>query len=344
MPAARDRASREMRVAGVMASHLADTPLRFQCALAVDDEDGAVEGELARRAVSVACWRRRVAGDRPAQPWPPDGPFDAATLRLPKGRESFCMSLHAVISRLEAGGRLWVYDSNDEGARSAGALLETLLIEVRTVEARGHCRIWQGTRGAAAMALRSKLSDWQDRFSAALPDGPLEIVSYPGLFAHRRVDEGTRFLIAGLPELSSGARVLDFGCGAGVISLALRRRFPTAKLDLVDADALAVDAARRNLPGVRVHLGDGWSALPRGARFDLIVSNPPLHRGRSQDFALLGDLIAGADRRLARSGELLLVAQRRLALRPWLAAHFSTVELRDENRSFRLWSARRPSG
>jgi 16S rRNA (guanine1207-N2)-methyltransferase len=342
MPAIRDRTSREARVAGVMAAHLAEVRPLPERVLAVSDEDGAVEAELSRSGARVHAWRRRAVGSRPAHPWPPeDGPFDAATLRLPKGRESLRMTLHAAVSRIRPGGDLWLYGSNDEGVRSAGALLESVLGEVRTVETRAHCRIWRGTRDAASGDLRPALSDWESHFTAELPGGAGRVLSYPGLFAHGRLDGGTLLLVGSLPGKLPGPRVLDFGCGAGVIALALRQCFPAVELDLVDSDALAVEAARRNLPDARVHLGDAWSVLPENARFDLIVSNPPLHRGKAEDFELIGRLVDGAALRLRRRGELLVVVQRRIQLGRWLKGRFASVGVERESRGFRLWRASR---
>lgn len=337
------RMPREARVAGVMAAHLASGQRISGRVLAVDDETGAVEAALTRSGARPTSWRRMAVGEYRAQPWPSDGPFDAATLRLPKGRESLRMALHAAVSRVLPGGSVWLYGSNDEGVRSAGPLLESVLRAVRTVETRAHCRIWRGDRGEGIGALQSRLADWEVRFALELPGGAVELITYPGLFAHGRLDEGSRLLIESLPRKLPGPKVLDFGCGAGVIALALRQRFPEADLDLVDSDALAVEAARRNLPGVRAALGDAWSALPAGARFDLIVSNPPFHRGKEEDYELIRKLVDGAAQRLRRRGELLVVTQRRLALGRWLTDRFAAVRVERESRSHRLWVATRSS-
>ena len=335
------RKPREARVAGVMVDHLAALQPLSGRVLAVDDEAGRVEAELVRSGALVSAWRRRAVGDRPAHPWPPDGPFDAATLRLPKGRESLRMVLHAAASRIRQAGSLWLYGSNDEGVRSVGPLLESVLREVHTVETRGHCRIWRGIRGEEPGQLQSALADWESRFTLDLPGGAVPVLSYPGLFAHGRLDDGSRLLIESLPRKLPGVRVLDYGCGAGVIALALRQLFPEVELDLVDSDALAVEASRRNLPGARVHLGDAWLALPESVRFDLIVSNPPFHRGKEEDFELIRKLVDGAAGRLRRRGELLVVAQRRLALGRWLEDRFASVRVQSESRGYRLWSATR---
>jgi 16S rRNA (guanine1207-N2)-methyltransferase len=121
------------------------------------------------------------------------------------------------------------------------------------------------------------------------------------------------------------------------VALAVRRRAPGARLELIDVDALAVEAARANLPGASVRLGAGWSALETGERYSLIVSNPPLHRGKAYDLAVLRDLCAGAPARLRRGGSLLLVTRRALAVAPLLERSFRRVEVAREDARFRVW-------
>jgi ribosomal protein L3 glutamine methyltransferase len=75
-------------------------------------------------------------------------------------------------------------------------------------------------------------------------------------------------------------RVLDLCTGSGCLAVLAARRFPNAAVDAVDisADALAVAArnvATHGLGGrITLHEGDLFSPLG-GARYDLIVSNPP---------------------------------------------------------------------
>lgn len=75
--------------------------------------------------------------------------------------------------------------------------------------------------------------------------------------------------------------VLDWGTGSGCLAITLACQAPQAQVYAVDIspDALAVagrNAARHGKNG-QVHflLGDGFSALPRPLRFDLVVANPP---------------------------------------------------------------------
>lgn len=332
------RGSRDDLVASVMVECLARESLAGTL-LSCLDESGRVEE--AARGAGLRC----VSWSRNELPWPPQVRADAIALRLPKGREALTMSLHAALSRAAPGARVFVYGANDEGIRSADKQLAPWLDDLLALEAKRHSRVWSGQLAADAGPFRGELSDWEETVELDAPSGALRLISLPGLFAHGRLDPGTRLLLETLHELprpKAGARLLDFGCGAGTISLALVSRRADVELHLLDRDALAIHAARLNLPDARLHLGDGWSAVPRELRFDLVASNPPIHHGKDRDLRSLVALIEGSLNRLARRGRLVLVAQRPLPVRSLLEERFADVEMANETRSFRVWVATRP--
>jgi len=82
-----------------------------------------------------------------------------------------------------------------------------------------------------------------------------------------------------LARVGAGTQVLDLGTGSGNVALSIALERPDAQVDAVDASEAALELARANATalGARnvtfVH-GDWFSALG-GARFDVIVSNPP---------------------------------------------------------------------
>ncbi len=94
------------------------------------------------------------------------------------------------------------------------------------------------------------------------------------------VEEAERLLTA---MGKDALRVLDLGTGTGNIALALAARVPNSHVDAIEISGEALSIARRNVDlhtlAERVTLIEGdcfrdnW--LASGARYDLIVSNPP---------------------------------------------------------------------
>jgi 16S rRNA (guanine1207-N2)-methyltransferase len=277
--------------------------------LVAGDPTGAVTRAAAQAGCEPVRWERRAGAGVPALPWPPPGPFDAATLRLPTSKPELLMSLHAVASVLRPGGRLLLAGANDEGIRSAGTVLAPVFGASATVEAKRHSRVLSAVRPAEAAGLKPDLSAWREEAEAG-GDPPLRLASYPGVFARGRLDPGTALLLANLPALKGGDRALDFGCGTGVVAAAILAAQPQAAVDMLDADAVALVAARENAPGGSPILAAGIGEAGTGYR--LIASNPPIHRGKAEDLSVLEALLAEGPRRLTRSGEMRIVVQKRV--------------------------------
>ena len=282
-------------------------------------------------------WHRFAREGRSASAWTPEGPFEAATLRLPKAKDELDMAVHAAASVLEAGAPLWVYGANDEGAGSAGRTMEPLMGPTRTVESGGRCRVLEAVRPVDAPNPRGTLEEWRQSTSLEFPGGPREWISYPGIFSHGRLDAGTRALLEATRQFPiAGRRVLDFACGSGVIGAFLAALEPTARVDFLDVDAVALAAVRENVPGARLIPSDGFDALER-ERYDLIVSNPPYHEGKAQTGRVVERLVRGAPEHLEADGSLVLVTQRRLPLAALMASTFGTVDVLLDAGPHRVW-------
>lgn len=329
---------RDEAAAGLAADNLSF--LAFEGpALVMLDRRPEVPEALEALGLTHRFWHRRALGGTPAAPWPPEGPFGAVLLRIPRAKQELEMALHAGLARLDPGGRVVLYGANDEGARSAARLLQSLAGEAHTVATGGRCRVVAASRPDDVHGFRGRMEAWRLEGESPLPGLPEPWISYPGVFAHGRLDEGTALLVEHLPDLASGARVLDFGSGSGVVGAALLAREPGLELELLDADALALEAAKENVPGARTRLSDGLEAV-RGRRYRAVVSNPPYHRGKDQSTRLLRELAREVPGLLDPDGVLVVVTQRRLATEDLLRRAFRRTSRLADRGPYRVWEAR----
>ena len=324
---------RDSRVSEVLAHALEDHPQPGRW-LVVDDRPGLVVERLdgAGGVGEVQRWHRLALEGRAATAAPPDGPFDGIVLRQPRGTVTLIMLTSLLGARLAPGGQLLVGGANDEGARSMARHLSELFGQVEVVATRRHCRVVAARRPRAD--LRGELEGWSLAVGAEVAGVSLSWRSWPPLFAHDRLDAGTKMLLESLPPLEGA--VLDFACGAGVVGQFLLRRGDPIELTLSDVDPLALHAAHHNVPGVPAQLADG---LPPGGPWQHIVSNPPLHLGKDEHRGTLAALAAGAPERLRRDGSLWLVVQGSTPVRRALQGAFTTVERVAHSPSYAVWRA-----
>ncbi len=109
------------------------------------------------------------------------------------------------------------------------------------------------------------------------------------LFSSHEVDAGSKLLLRSLDvtALAEQGHALDFGCGYGVLGLALRDALSGWTIELVDRDALAVEFARWNAErlgfddgSVMCTVGLGVDSAPETG-FDLILWNVPGKAGET---------------------------------------------------------------
>ena len=138
-----------------------------------------------------------------------------------------------------------------------------------------------------------------------------------GVFSRGKVDAGSK-LLAETFEIGEHERVLDWGAGYGVLGIVAALLEPSCTVTMVEVNQRAADLARRNLTENAVHnatVRDGSAPELLGdERFDTIISNPPVSRGR----AVVVAMIADAHARLTDDGCLWLVIHTRRGAKRYL--------------------------
>jgi len=133
------------------------------------------------------------------------------------------------------------------------------------------------------------------------------VASVGGVFAGDSVDIGTRTLLSVFGRLPEYSSAIDFGCGTGILAVALKRRRPSARVIASDVSAAAVQSAREtamaNDSQIEVLRDDLLSSQP-DASADLILLNPPFHDGGSLSTDTALAMFAEAGRVLKPGGQL----------------------------------------
>lgn len=154
----------------------------------------------------------------------------------------------------------------------------------------------------------------------------LSIETLPGLFSPAGADVGTRAMISTV-TLLPGQKLLDLGCGAGLVGIAAARILGADAVWMTDIDPDAVHCAHRNaaqngVQDVHIVCGDALDAVDT-AGFDWILSNPPYHA----DFSVAKKFIEKGFNRLKIGGKLVMVVKRELWYRNKLTAIFGGVKM-----------------
>jgi 23S rRNA (guanine1835-N2)-methyltransferase len=170
---------------------------------------------------------------------------------------------------------------------------------------------------------------------------------YKGVFSSGHIDYATQFLLEqwdtapGLVGMGAPTRILDIGCGNGVIGDQLLLRYPEAQLLATDISEVAVRSARENLawagPRASVYQRGTLDKLPEELTFDLIVTNPPFHDGHHNEISVTLGLFRQARKRLNSSGHLVVVANQHLNYATHLQRDFREVLEVARNRKFVIY-------
>lgn len=148
----------------------------------------------------------------------------------------------------------------------------------------------------------------------------------PGMFSPGGIDGGTLAMLS-VTEFKPDDKVLDLGCGYGVLGILAAKLIGSDKVTMVDIDERALEfaamnAALNDVKGVRIVMSDGLADLD-DAGYTLILSNPPYH----EDFSVPKAFIEKGFSRLAIGGRMYMVTKREKWYRNKLTAVFGGVKV-----------------
>ncbi|ELY4869817.1 16S rRNA (guanine(1207)-N(2))-methyltransferase RsmC [Cronobacter sakazakii] len=250
----------------------------------------------------------------------------------PKNKPEAQFQLMNLLSLLPVGTDIFVVGENRSGVRSAEAMLEAYC-PLNKVDSARRCGLYHGR-------LEKQPEFNADGWWGEYQVDDLTIKTLPGVFSRDGLDVGSDLLLSTLSAHTKG-KVLDVGCGAGVLAAVLASHSPKVRLTLCDVSAPAVEASRATLAANgfegEVVASNVFSEIK--GRFDMIISNPPFHDGMETSFEAAQTLIRSAVRHLNIGGELRIVANAFLPYPNVLDETFGNHEVLAQTGRFKVYRA-----
>lgn len=160
----------------------------------------------------------------------------------------------------------------------------------------------------------------------------IDLVLYTNeeVFSPGAVDKGTKAMLS-FVEFGAEDKVLDLGCGCGVVGILAAKQIGADKVVMCDVSENAVLLSKQNaeangVGSVTICRSDGLKEISETG-FTLILSNPPYHT----DFAVAKGFIEDGFKKLSVGGKMVMVTKRLDWYRNKLNATFGGVTVKEKD-------------
>lgn len=266
----------------------------------------------------------------------PDKKYDGIVLYMPKAKAQAQMLLSNLACALKPGGVLMLVGENKGGIKGGKKLLGDFGPYANKIDSARHCSLFSVVIGDNIKPFI--LDDWLQTISVTITDHYFDICSLPGVFGHGQLDLGTRLLLETVDSIPSG-KVLDFGCGAGVIGTYLGLVNSDAEIVMTDVSALALYSAQKTaqLNNVQAEFiaSNGLSEIK--GNYQGVFTNPPFHTGIKTDYATTEGFIKELPRILSTGAQLKLVANSFLHYPPMMEEYIGETQILMQTSKFKVY-------
>lgn len=181
----------------------------------------------------------------------------------------------------------------------------------------------------------NNLKDEKKLITIKFKEKQYKVYTNNGVFSKDKLDYGSKLLLENITESNLSGRILDLGCGYGIIGIILASTCPNILVDMCDVTDRAIELSKENtknlnLNNTNIFKSDIYNNIAK--KYNYIITNPPIRAGKET----IRKFLFGAKEHLEDNGELWFVMRKDHGVKSMIKEleNIYEIEIKEKSKGF----------